>query len=181
MSDQDMVVLLGDAGDEIGSAPKATVHSANTPLHSAFSCYLIDEEGRLLMTRRALTKKTWAGVWTNSFCGHPAPGETRESAIARRAAEELGASIFALRCILPTFSYRAQDAEGMVENEFCPVFVARLEGTIDPHPAEVVEWAWADTSDVIEAVARAPFAFSPWMREQLALAPLVHELSKAAA
>lgn len=88
--DVELVVLASEDGARVGTAPKATVHTADTPLHFAFSCYLLDDEGRLLVTRRALSKTTWPGVWTNSFCGHPGPSETSEDAVARRSVEELG-------------------------------------------------------------------------------------------
>jgi hypothetical protein len=68
----DEVVLLADDGRAIGTAPRASVHDAATPLHFAFSCYVFDAGSRVLLTRRALVKLAWPGVWTNSFCGHPA-------------------------------------------------------------------------------------------------------------
>lgn len=163
------VVLLDPTGSAIGSADKAAVHTTATPLHLAFSCYLLDATGRLLVTRRALSKLTWPGVWTNSFCGHPTPGELPEEAVSRRAMEELGADITALECVLPDFRYRAVDDSGVVENEVCPVFVARLaeDSSLAPHPYEVGATAWVDPEALAEAVASAPFAFSPWMRLQL--------------
>ena len=88
--DVELVVLASEDGARVGTAPKATVHTADTSLHFAFSCYLLDDEGRLLVTRRALSKTTWPGVWTNSFCGHPGPSETSEDAVALRSVEELG-------------------------------------------------------------------------------------------
>lgn len=163
------VVLLDPEGTAIGSAAKSEIHHGDTPLHLAFSCYLLDARGRLLVTRRAMSKLTWPGVWTNSFCGHPLPGEWPEEAVHRRAMDELGAQIRSVRCVLPDFRYRATDDSGIVENELCPVFVARLddESGLVPHPREVAATAWVDPAALATAVAAAPFAFSPWMRLQL--------------
>lgn len=165
--DYSRVVLADEHGNPIGDALKATVHSAHTPLHLAFSCYLFGDDGRLLLTRRALNKRTWPGVWTNSFCGHPAPGEPIGDAIHRHAEAELGARITDLVLWLPNFRYEATDAGGVVEREICPVYRAVLSGGIAPHPDEVAEYAWVDFEALCQAAAATPFAFSPWMVEQL--------------
>ena len=73
MPDTEYVVLLDEAGNEIGTAPKSSVHGTDTALHLAFSCHVLDDEGRILVTRRALGKQTWPGGWTNSFRGPPRP------------------------------------------------------------------------------------------------------------
>jgi isopentenyl-diphosphate Delta-isomerase len=163
----ELVVLLDADRKPIGSAEKATVHTANTPLHLAFSCHIFAPDGRVLVTRRALSKKTWPGVWTNSVCGHPAPEEHMEDAVRRRAAFELGLDVERVEMALPDFAYRAVDASGIVENEFCPVFTARA--TLDPEPRadEVAEWQWAAPSEVLAAATAAPWAFSPWFGWQL--------------
>lgn len=163
----DDVTLLAEDGTAIGVLPKAEVHTTDTPLHLAFSCYVFDAQGRLLVTRRALGKKTWPGVWTNSFCGHPRPDEPVTDAVHRRASDELGARLTGIRLVLPDYRYRAVDASGIVENEICPVHVALVDGDLDADPEEVAEWAWVDVDDLVEAVTRAPFAFSPWFAEQL--------------
>jgi isopentenyl-diphosphate delta-isomerase len=163
----ELVVLLDDDGSPIGTAPKATVHTEDTALHLAFSCHVSDEDGRLLVTRRALGKKTWPGVWTNSFCGHPAPGETIEDAVHRRALEELGAEIGELELVLPDFRYRAVDASGIVEHEVCPVYRARLVSPLRPDPDEVMDVFWVDEREFAGVVASATFAFSPWLALQL--------------
>lgn len=163
----ELVVLTDDTGLPTGVAPKAEVHSTDTPLHLAFSCHLLSPTGDVLLTRRALSKKTWPGVWTNSFCGHPGPGESLEDAVRRRAADELGVEISALTLALPDYRYRAVDASGIVENEICPVFVAVVDDPLRPDRDEVVEWAWVTPDSLADAVTGAPFVFSPWMREQI--------------
>ncbi|TDL46802.1 isopentenyl-diphosphate Delta-isomerase [Kocuria rosea] len=162
------VVLLDEAHRPIGTAPKAGVHTTDTPLHLAVSCYVLDDDGRLLLTRRALGKKTWPGVWTNSFCGHPGPGEGFVEAIARRAGQELGFEVTGMTEVLPDFRYRAVDASGVVENEFCPVYVARATGQPRPLPAEVAEVAWIAPEELFAAAEAAPFLLSPWLLEQIA-------------
>jgi isopentenyl-diphosphate delta-isomerase len=161
------VILLDADGAEMGVADKATVHSTETPLHFAFSCHLVNEHGEVLVTRRALSKLTWPGVWTNSFCGHPAPGESIEDSIIRRAQVELGTTVDSITVTLPDFRYRAVDASGIVENEVCPVYTARITSELAPNPEEVAEWAWVSPAAVRDAVSATPFAFSPWLVWQL--------------
>ncbi len=167
MSSPELVVLVDESGKPLGTRAKADVHGRDTPRHLAFSCYLTNERGEVLITRRSLSKQTWPGVWTNSFCGHPGPGESFEDAIRRRAQQELGADVSEISSEVPGFSYRAVDAAGIVENEVCPVFSARLTGALAPDPQEVSEWSWIAPADLTAAVTAAPFAFSPWMHAQL--------------
>ncbi|GAA4367426.1 isopentenyl-diphosphate Delta-isomerase [Paeniglutamicibacter cryotolerans] len=164
----ELVVLLNNEGTEIGTAQKYAIHTAETPLHLAFSCHVYDSAGRILLTRRALSKKTWGGVWTNSFCGHPGPGESFEDAINRRAAQELGMMVSGITPVLPGFRYRAVDASGVVENEICPVYRATIDGGLQPVPEEVAECAWCTPEELRSAIEAAPFAFSPWLVEQVA-------------
>ncbi|MET4098842.1 isopentenyl-diphosphate delta-isomerase [Agrococcus sp. UYP10] len=161
--EQELVVLLDERREPIGSAPKATVHTTSTALHLAFSCHVLDNAGRMLVTRRALSKVAWPGVWTNSCCGHPAPGESMEAAVRRRLQHELGAEVGELELALPDFAYRAVDASGIVENEVCPVFVGRVVGALDPDPTEVAEWQWVEPDQLLAGIRATPWAFSPWL------------------
>lgn len=163
----EQVVLVDDSGTPIGTADKSVIHDGDTPLHLAFSCHVFSPDGRVLITRRALTKRTFPGVWTNSFCGHPAPGEEVQDAVRRRGAHELGIALGALEPALPNFRYRAVDASGIVENEICPVFRSVIEADPVPSADEVAEWAWVAPSALRAAVEAAPFAFSPWLVLQL--------------
>ena len=168
---RDEVQLLDAAGRPSGTALRAEVHTDATPLHLAFSCYLSRPDGALLLTRRALSKRTWPGVWTNSFCGHPWPGEPVEDAVVRYARHELGVRVDGLHCALPQFQYRATDASGVVENEVCPVYLATTQDQPQPHPAEVAELTWVLPHQVREIVRVAPFLVSPWMAEQVTQLP----------
>ncbi|MDP9240230.1 MAG: isopentenyl-diphosphate Delta-isomerase [Actinomycetota bacterium] len=167
----ELVVLLDQARRPIGTMPKSQVHSADTPLHLAFSVYVFDDRGRFLATRRALTKRTWAGVWTNSCCGHPGPDEDVADAARRRVGQELGLTLERLDLVLPDFAYRATSAERIVENEVCPVFVAVVAGDPTPAPDEVAEWRWVDWADFRRLAGTAPWAISPWAAAQVALLP----------
>ena len=163
----EFVVLVSEEGVPIGTADKATVHTTDTALHLAFSCHVFNDAGEILVTRRALSKKTWPGVWTNSFCGHPAPDEQPEDALHRRARQELGFEVTDVSPALPDFRYRAVDASGVVEYEICPVFIARAVSAPVPEPDEVCEFVWADPRALLAAVEATPWAFSPWITLQL--------------
>ena len=168
---RESVVLLDESGAAIGTADKAAVHGPDTPLHLAFSCYVFDAQGRLLVTQRALHKKTWGGVWTNSCCGHPAPEEDLGEAVRRRVGEELGLALDDVRLVLPAFRYRAVMADGTVENEMCPVFVATTHDRERLDPSEVEDAEWVPWAEFREQVLSGSRAVSPWCVEQVAALP----------
>ncbi|WP_114854305.1 isopentenyl-diphosphate Delta-isomerase [Brachybacterium sp. YJGR34] len=163
----DHVLLVHADGQVRGRAPRASVHTTDTPLHLGFSCYVLHEDGSVLVTRRALTKRTWPGVWTNSFCGHPRQGEALSEAVTRHARHELGMEVQALRPALPDFRYRAVDASGVVENEICPVFVAEAASAPVPRPSEVMELRWVRPEHLIHLAELAPWTLSPWAVRQI--------------
>lgn len=167
MTTPEHVVLVDAQGHPIGTADKIAVHTADTALHLAFSCHVYNEAGKVLVTRRALGKLTWPGVWTNSFCGHPAPDESMENAIARRGLFELGITLTDVTVVLPNFRYRAVDASGIVENEVCPVYRAVTADSVTANPDEVAEFRWVSPESLHGAAAAAPYAFSPWLGWQL--------------
>jgi isopentenyl-diphosphate delta-isomerase len=172
MTDIDHVVLLDDDGRAIGTAPKSSVHGTHTALHLAFSCHVLNDDGEVLVTRRALGKTAWPGVWSNSFCGHPRPAESVLAAVHRRADYELGLELVDIELALPLFRYRATDANGIVEHELCPVYTARTLSEPVLNPLEVVDAKWVDPADLAVSLVTTPWAFSPWLvlqAEQLRL------------
>jgi isopentenyl-diphosphate delta-isomerase len=162
------VVLVDEAGNAIGTALKSDVHHQATPRHLAFSCYVFDADDRLLVTRRALTKQTFPGVWTNTVCGHPAPGEPLANAVARRVRQELGIGLHGLRLVLPDFRYRAVMDNGMVENELCPVFVASTTDQPVPDRAEIDAFDWVPWETFADEVLRQGRDVSLWCARQIA-------------
>ena len=167
VTEVELVVLLSEDGSVLGSTPKATVHHRETPLHLAFSCYVFDAAGAVLVTRRALHKPTWPGAWTNSVCGHPAPGETPADAVHRRALSELGLHLVDVRRALPGFRYRAVMPNGVVENEICPVFVARTADVVRPDPGEVAATEWVPWPEFRASVLDGTRDVSPWCVDQV--------------
>ena len=162
------MVLLGADGRPTGTMLKSDVHGPHTPLHSAFSTYGFNRSGQVLLTRRAITKTTWPGVWTNTCCGHPAPGESLGAAITRRLDTELGMAPDAVRMVLPDFRYRAVDASGVVENEVCPVLFVELAGDPAPLATEVAETQWIDPQPLVHLATDLLFLLSPWAVLQIA-------------
>ncbi|MBP2704655.1 isopentenyl-diphosphate Delta-isomerase [Microbispora sp. RL4-1S] len=167
MTYQEHVVLVDGQGNPIGTAPKTSVHTAHTPLHLAFSSYVFDEGGQVLLSRRAVGKLTWPGAWTNSCCGHPLPGERLSVAVTRRLAFELGLRVESVDLILPRFSYRAVMDNGTVENELCPVFRAVVRDEAAPNAEEVDTVRWMPWKTFADQVLSGELDISPWAREQV--------------
>ncbi len=165
---QELIVLVDERGKPTGTAAKLPAHHAKTPLHLAFSCYVFNDRGQLLVSQRALSKKVWPGVWTNSLCGHLAPGETSVQAIKRRLKEELGMSAHHFQVVLPDYRYKTPPFKGIIENEICPVYAARATSEPKANPAEVEAWRWQDWADYAKALKDdAANEYSWWSKDQL--------------
>ena len=167
--DEELIVLVDERGTPTGTAEKRSSHHGRTPLHLAFSCYVFDDDGALLITRRALTKDVWPGVWSNTVCGHPAPGESIPDAIRRRLDHELGMTASEIEIVLPDHLYRAPAFRGVVEYEFCPVYVAREAGRPRPNGVEVQDCARVGWERFVElALAdKDGDTYSWWCKNQL--------------
>jgi isopentenyl-diphosphate Delta-isomerase len=165
--ENERVVLVDEAGNQQGVAGKVAVHHDRTPLHLAFSCYVFNGAGEFLLTRRAGSKRVFPGVWTNSCCGHPAPGEAMTDAVRRRVRQELGITLADLRLVLPGFRYQAR-MDGVLENEICPVYVSCSDDPLDPDPAEVADVTWVGWADLVSQIGTGEQPVSPWCALQVA-------------
>jgi len=163
------VVLVDDNNTILGTTPKATVHTSDTPLHRGFSIFVFNNHSQVLLQKRALSKITWPGIWSNSCCGHPALGEEPTQAASRRLKYELGLDVPAseITVLLPNYSYKAE-LNGVVENEFCPVMVARTNFFEVINPDEVATTKWQDWRDFLNILSRKN-DFSVWCNEEASL------------
>jgi len=162
---EELVVLVDEQNNELGTMEKLAAHSANTPLHRAFSLFLFDGKGELLVQQRSRFKKTWPLVWSNSCCGHPGPGESTENAIYRRLEDELGITEAQFEVVLPGYRYRFE-RDGIVENEICPVYAGRCDQAPKPNPAEVEAVRYIGWTDFLNIAASGNKDYSEWSLDE---------------
>lgn len=163
----DAVVLVDAADRVIGTAPKLDAHRTGT-LHRAFSVFVFDSQGRLLLQQRARGKYHSGGLWTNACCGHPRPAEPTPVAAGRRLREEMGIACD-LRAV-GAFVYRAEVGAGLVEHELDHVFVGRSDREPRPDPTEVAGWRRVTVGDLRVQLERTPGRFTAWFPRALELA-----------
>ena len=170
-------VILVDAEDrEVGRAEKLDAHARGL-LHRAISVFVFDARGRVLLQRRAEGKYHSGGLWANTCCSHPRPGEATGAAAQRRLHEEMGIACELTHAV--TFTYRADVAAGLVEHEVDHVFTGRFDGTPNPDAAEVSDFAWHDPEELRAAIAAAPARFAAWLPLALACLRDLGELPHA--
>jgi isopentenyl-diphosphate Delta-isomerase len=158
---EERVVLVDENDAEVGTLEKQRAHQEGR-LHRALSVFVLNSRGEMLLQRRAAAKYHSAGLWTNTCCSHPRPGEDVEAAAHRRLREEMG-----IDCALTplfAFTYRAPVGPGLVEHEYDHVFAARYDGEPAPSADEVDGWRWVAVDQVACEVAEDPEAFTPWFR-----------------
>jgi len=160
------VVLIDRNDQPLGTSPKAAIHTSATPLHRGFSVFIFNSLGQVLLQKRALSKITWPGIWSNSCCGHPALAESSSQAASRRLKYELGLELLAseIVVVLPKYRYRAE-LYGIVENEICPVMVAYSSLAVKANPEEVADTKWLDWRDFMNVLSK-PNDFSAWCNEE---------------
>ncbi|GAC1387436.1 MAG: isopentenyl-diphosphate Delta-isomerase [Candidatus Saccharimonadales bacterium] len=162
------IVLVDNSGKPIGRAEKTTAHTLNTPLHLAFSVYIFNEAGKFLITKRAATKKVWPDVWTNSCCGHPAPSESMHKAIERRLQYELGMTADKPKLLVADYCYETPPKSGVIEREFCPIYIAHATSPVQPNAVETAAYLWVDWDEyVIASQADQTDQWSWWCKDQL--------------
>ncbi len=157
---EERVILVDTDGVEIGTMSKSRAHREGR-LHRAFSVFIFNSEGRLLLQRRAADKYHSGGLWTNSCCSHPRPGEPIVQAATRRLKEELG-----LTCALSsefTFTYKADVGNGLIEHELDHVFFGTYDGPVLPDAREVSDVRWMRMNDLADDLRTSGSAYTAWL------------------
>ncbi len=157
----DEVILVDENDREIGTREKMEAHRQGN-LHRAFSILIFNKKGEILLQKRAGSKYHCPGLWTNTCCSHPMPGETLEKATQRRLKEELGFTAELEEKF--SFQYRAEFTNGLVENEIDHVFFGFFEGSPVPNPKEIDEHKWISLPILKQDVIDNPEKYTPWFR-----------------
>src|SRR2546423_8808562 len=153
------VILVNEQDEPIGNMGKMEAHQTGK-LHRAFSVFIFDAEGRMLLQQRALNKYHSGGLWTNACCSHPRPGENTTMEAKRRLKEELGFDT-ALRPMFQ-FTYRAAFENGLAEHEFDHVFYGQYAGIIDADPNEVLSYRYESMEEIEKQLEQQPEKFTVW-------------------
>lgn len=169
-----LVELTNRTGAGIGACTVAEAHAAPGRQHRAFSAVLFDHAGQVLLQQRAGVKARFASRWSNTCCGHPAPGQESAAAATRRLSEELGIEPGSITPLteVGVFRYHAGDPDsGLVEREWDHVLIATLtDGSPEPDEAEVADYAWVSLGSLRDDLARRPAAYTPWLNGVLDIA-----------
>lgn len=154
------VILVNEQDEMLGTMKKVEAHRRGV-LHRAFSVFLFDDDGRVLLQQRAASKYHSASLWTNTCCSHPRPGEELILGAERRLLEEMGLSTTLDHRF--TFTYKAEVGNGLTEHELDHVFFGRTNDTPKPDPTEVHEWRYVEVHELSAELAAHPERFTAWL------------------
>jgi isopentenyl-diphosphate delta-isomerase, type 1 len=158
---EDQVILVDENDREIGAAGKLAAHREGL-LHRAFSIFVFHPNGKLLLQKRARTKYHSDGLWSNTCCSHPRPGEAIQAEARRRLSQEMG-----FVCDLEEvfdFTYRIKLTDQLTEHEIDHVFIGTFDGDPVPNPEEVDDWKWIEVEQLQRDLQGNPADYSYWLR-----------------
>lgn len=163
-SEGEELILVDRDDNEIGYASKADAHDGGGILHRAFSVFLFNDDGELLLQKRASSKRLWGGYWSNSCCSHPRRGETLAVATSRRLLDEL--NFEADLEYVYQFCYEAGFGVAGSENELCHVFLGRAGDELQPNASEIAELRYVSAAALAGEFDDSPDRFTPWFKQE---------------
>ena len=153
------VILVNENDSQIGVMEKMEAHQ-KAMLHRAFSVFIFNSNGEMLLQQRALHKYHSGGLWTNACCSHPRPGELTVHAAARRLQEEMGFSTQLTKIF--NFTYKASFENGLTEYEFDHVFLGAYDGIISANASEVNSYSYKSLKDIELSLLKQPSDYTVW-------------------
>lgn len=163
-SENEELILVDRDDNELGFLSKASCHDGEGVLHRAFSVFLFNESGELLLQKRAANKRLWPEFWSNSCCSHPRRGESMQVATRRRLSDELNLET-ALEHVY-RFCYTARFGDAGSENELCHVYLGRTDGALAPNDSEISAVRFVSPGALREEFAQSPGQFTPWFKQE---------------
>lgn len=163
-SESEDLILVDKDDNELGFLSKARCHDGDGVLHRAFSLFLFNDRGELLLQKRSDGKRLWPGFWSNSCCSHPRRGESMEIATTRRLSDELNVETsleFVYR-----FCYTAEFSEVGSENELCHVYLGHLLGEARPNESEISSIRFVAPDSLGKELSKFPEQFTPWFKQE---------------
>jgi isopentenyl-diphosphate delta-isomerase len=161
-SEDEMLVLVDESDRVVGHLSKGACHDGEGVLHRAFSIFIFNPGGELLLQQRSSDKRLWPLYWSNSCCSHPRQGETMDEAVTRRLHQELGLSTEL--SFLFKFQYQASFEDIGSENEICWVYAGVTEDEALPNPSEIADHRWVTVEQLDDELRATPDAFTPWFK-----------------
>lgn len=161
-SEAEELILVDEDDREQGHLSKAACHDGDGVLHRAFSAFLFNADGELLLQQRAATKRLWPGYWSNSCCSHPRRGESMAAATARRLDEEL--NLATDLSFVYKFRYQARYGDLGSEHELCHVFLGRIDDAVQANAEEIAAVRFVSGTALDREFAENPERFTPWFR-----------------
>jgi isopentenyl-diphosphate delta-isomerase len=163
-SESEELILVDQDDTEVGFLSKAESHDGSGVLHRAFSLFLFNADGELLLQKRGSDKRLWPGFWSNSCCSHPRRGETMEVATRRRLRDEL--NIESQLEYVYKFAYTAEFGAAGSENELCHVYLGRIDNSVRPNDHEIDAIRFVRPQDLTREQTESPTQFTPWFKQE---------------
>jgi isopentenyl-diphosphate delta-isomerase len=163
-SESEKLILVDESDNEVGYRSKAECHDGNGLLHRAFSVFIFNSDGELLLQQRGKNKRLWPEFWSNSCCSHPRKGESMQIATGRRMQEELGVAV-ELEYVYK-FRYQATFGERGAEHELCSVYLGRCTGDVRPNKTEIAAVRFVSASELNVEVDANEGSFTPWFKQE---------------
>lgn len=159
-SESEELILVDAEDNEVGFRSKADCHDGPGVMHRAFSLFLFNGDGELLLQQRSVQKRLWPGYWSNTCCSHPRRGETLPIAAMRRLHDELNTA--ANLEYVYRFCYQAKFGEAGSENELCHVYLGKIDGDIHPNDSEIESIRFISATSLDNELHEQPQRFTPW-------------------